>query len=325
MSSVHPFHRERRQGFTLLEVLLGLVLAAMILMAVAGAVYLHLHVLQFGREEVEQALLARSLLRQIGSDLHCAVSLPPEDQSALITVAANSTESSSGLGGTTKLSSLSSNSSSLSSNSTSSSSSDDSSDSSVVWTSGLLGSATCLQVDVSRMPRPSELPVGDSTSIIYPGGPPCDVKKVTYFLGGDASAALPNSTGSAALGVMASGSVGLCRCEQPCAVGAYATSQGSTTGRVDCLAPEVTGLEFSYYDGSEWVDEWDSADKKALPIAVEVAIAVAPPNQEQAGSGTPTTRIYRLLVHLPTAQVSTSDSTTTTSNNTTTTSGNNTQ
>ncbi len=304
-------HDARRSGFTLLEVLLALILAALVTMAVASAIHLHLHVLQFGRQEVEQAQLARALLRQIGQDLHYAVPLPPKNQSQLITIVANSTQSS-GAGGTNRPTAPST--SSTSSSPSSSTSSDESEATETTWTSGLLGSATCLQVDVSRLPRPAELPLGDSVD--YPNGVPCDVKTVTYFLGGDASATLPNSSSSSFLSVVAAAGVGLCRCEQGNAAAAYAAQQGSASApRVDCLAPEVVGLEFSYYDGSEWLDEWDSADKKALPIAVEVAVALAPVAQEEATAAAPTAaaRIYRLLVHLPAAQVSTSDTSSETS------------
>ena len=42
------------------------------------------------------------------------------------------------------------------------------------------------------------------------------------------------------------------------------------------LCRSVASLNFRYFDGSNWVDEWDStADANSLPLAVEVDIEIA--------------------------------------------------
>ena len=38
------------------------------------------------------------------------------------------------------------------------------------------------------------------------------------------------------------------------------------------LAEGIDGLNFRFYDGEEWVDEWDSESKKRLPKAIEVVL-----------------------------------------------------
>ena len=38
------------------------------------------------------------------------------------------------------------------------------------------------------------------------------------------------------------------------------------------LAERVIGLNFRYFDGKEWSDEWSAADRKKLPKAVEIQI-----------------------------------------------------
>jgi type II secretion system protein J len=49
-------------------------------------------------------------------------------------------------------------------------------------------------------------------------------------------------------------------------------------GKVSTLDPEVTKLEFEYFDvppgekGGDWVSDWDTSDKKYLPAAVKVRI-----------------------------------------------------
>ncbi len=41
--------------------------------------------------------------------------------------------------------------------------------------------------------------------------------------------------------------------------------------------PEVTHCTFRYFDGRDWLDEWDSLARKSLPAAVEVTLLLSPP------------------------------------------------
>jgi prepilin-type N-terminal cleavage/methylation domain-containing protein len=51
------------------------------------------------------------------------------------------------------------------------------------------------------------------------------------------------------------------------------------------LCRSVKSLNFRFYDGNDWVDEWDStADANSLPLAVEVEIAIAYDDSRAAGS-----------------------------------------
>jgi len=63
----------RRPGFTLLEIMLVLVITGILVAAIAAAINIHLRVSEVGRNEVEQAQLARVVLRRIGDDLRAAV------------------------------------------------------------------------------------------------------------------------------------------------------------------------------------------------------------------------------------------------------------
>ncbi len=47
------------------------------------------------------------------------------------------------------------------------------------------------------------------------------------------------------------------------------------------LAEGVDGLNFRYYDGEEWVDEWDSEARKGLPKAIEVVLLMSDPSQKR--------------------------------------------
>jgi len=52
-------------------------------------------------------------------------------------------------------------------------------------------------------------------------------------------------------------------------------------GRPLELAEGVDGLNFRYYDGEEWVDEWDSRIKKGLPKAIEVVLIMRDPRRKR--------------------------------------------
>lgn len=62
-----------RRGFTLLELMLVLVITGILIAAIAAAINIQLRVSEVGRSEVEQAQLARVLLRRIGDDLRGAM------------------------------------------------------------------------------------------------------------------------------------------------------------------------------------------------------------------------------------------------------------
>ncbi len=66
-------HKKQKHAFTLIEVILALGLSVLVLAAVAMAVNLHLRLLDSGRTRIEEAQLAREILRTIAQDLHNAV------------------------------------------------------------------------------------------------------------------------------------------------------------------------------------------------------------------------------------------------------------
>jgi general secretion pathway protein J len=47
------------------------------------------------------------------------------------------------------------------------------------------------------------------------------------------------------------------------------------------LAEGIDGLDFRYYDGEEWVDDWDSKAKGGLPKAIEVVLLVEDPTRKR--------------------------------------------
>jgi hypothetical protein len=140
---------------------------------------------------------------------------------------------------------------------------------------------------------------------------PSDVKTITYFVqNGNASGT--NVTDPFAYGPQAtSATSGLVRREVDRSVVLYAQTNGTSDALMrtgDLIAPEITSIQFQYFDGIEWLPEWDSTAMKSLPVAVEILIAVTPPKRLTSASSqlmpTPTAAaaqpiLYRLVVQLP--------------------------
>ena len=155
-----------------------------------------------------------------------------------------------------------------------------------------------------------------------------DVKTVLYFVAGNT-----NSSMAAASFVQVEGT-GLVRGEMDRATAIYATEHGgldSQTVRSELLAPEVAGIAFQYYNGTEWTDTWDSSQNGGLPTLVRVTLYIKPIKSQKtrpATSGNATNDAsneqplpYSLLVQLPMAQAGASTDNSDTEAQSSTTSG----
>ncbi len=267
----------RSHGFTLLEVLLALGLTALILVALGMAVDFHFRVLDAGRAHVEEAQLARVLLRRIADDLRAAV---------------HSTAS------------------------TPDTSTDDSetTETTVVHTTpGIYGDVYSIQVDVSRLPHPHQLQTlvsaipesVDPTSL-------SDVKTVSYFTAGSQSVGLSQLP----LSSLPERGLMRCEIDRAVAsYQAEQGGLSSTDLNAVLLAPEVVGLEFAYCDGTQWLDLWDTTQNGGLPVAVRVTLRITPNQTKRRGSQSQSfggltggasaqegALAYSLLVSIPAAQ-----------------------
>jgi type II secretory pathway component PulJ len=177
---------------------------------------------------------------------------------------------------------------------------------------GLFGNQYQLQVDVSRLPRIEEyqryLTADMATSVV---DIPSDVKTVTYFV-----QSLPPSGTTAPSEALEdlsdpNAGAGLVRRVLDRSVTLWAMNNGNYSGLQnsgEVIAPEVAAIEFQYFNGTEWVLEWDTEVEKQLPIAVLVVLAIRPPGSVPAadvpvGPLTPETagdlHLYRMLINLP--------------------------
>jgi hypothetical protein len=88
-----------RLGVTLLELILALSLTTIVMGLIALAINLNFRMFDTKRTHVEESQLARSLLRHMADDIRAAVQYAPPDLSGLETVAGNSQNANSMLGG----------------------------------------------------------------------------------------------------------------------------------------------------------------------------------------------------------------------------------
>lgn len=366
--------RPRRDGMTLLELILALALSVLVLGAVTMAIGLFLRTLDSRRSQVEETQIARAVLRMIADDLHGAIQQEKLDftqagnqassaGSALADAAsgaaggAGSTGTSGGTGsgasgsgasggstnsgGSTAGGQSSSgsgssggssgtgagaNTGSNSSGGAASGTPTDSGDASqnidqattVPPVPGIFGNQYQLQVDISRIPRIEELMMRQTSMDGSAVDVPSDMKTVAYYV--RTTEAQPGTGFSAATAGSALGKQlrrpGLVRRQMDRAVTMYASQSGRTTDlnkREQLVAPEVVGVEFRYFDGTQWLTSWDSIEQNRLPSAIEIIVAVQPGgeqfvNSPVAAAASPTDPaaqaplMFRQLVRLPAAR-----------------------
>lgn len=296
----------RHRGFTLIEVLLSLGLAALVLVALATAVDVHLRCLQIGRTHTEEAQLARALLLRIEDDLHNAAVINPVDSSNIASASPSNDDQADGMAPASGDADAMSDDSDTTSDDSTTTEEDE-------YPIGLYGESDWMQIDVRRIPRLDQydyetLPSGSELLPDVVSG----IKTVYYMLGEDTGMA---STGGEYRG-------GLIRREVDYALTRWAEDMGNLTSvnqELEPIAPEVTDIEFLYYDGSGWVDSWDSYEMGGLPLAVHVSLSIMPrdqfnrfidPDTDSYSLPDTDTFIYSLTIALPVAEGDTSSATT---------------
>ena len=224
-----------------------------------------------GREEMERSQLARALIRKFTMDVRSIAYVPPvvtEDDTATSSGLSGSLSSASQGSGTSGSSgsgaSGGSNSSSSSSNSSSTSSASSTSDSDVPSprSLGIRGNALRVEMHISRPRRDLEFSASVDGNKLQTHT--SDLRVVTYQLGASGSVA---------------NMAGLIRTEGDRLATLLVEEKGSTPtalSQQQALSPEVSTLQFRYFDGRTWYTSWDSEAAGRLPRAVEISIGFGP-------------------------------------------------
>ena len=305
-----PASRSRRSGLSLIEVLIALALSGLLLSSIYSAINMYFHFSTSGQEDVEKNQLARVLMLRIEQDLRSIV-YSPEDSSAAETddetPASGSTTAGGSTSGTTGGTTTGGSSTDTSSTSTKEKEATDPSDAFAGSASGLFGDMQTVVLHVSR-PRQDLLsaPQLNNQNAVSRTS---DLKTVSYFVAGNGSGGLQAAAAAHFASQNRSGnSKGLARMEGDRLALQLADKSGNTAavlGQTQMLAPEVSRVGFRYYDGTNWVIQWDSAKSGGLPRAVEVSLEISDasvdPNQsrfKKARKVSPP-RTYKSVIPLP--------------------------
>ena len=285
MNATNPVNAattNRRSGFTLIEVLLAMALLLVVLTGVYAGLETFRRVTTMGRDQTTEQQLARALRARMLTDLRSLRFAEPE-------VAADETPADETEGAD------------ASSSSSSESSGEEIAEPLPVPEVGIVGNAETLTIYAALPGRGMDYSTGVAGT---PAARVSDLRTVTWFLAGRG--------GSVATAVAGRDGTGLARSEGDTAAIAAAETTGDLPGLAAAavlLAPEVTGLQFRYFDGAGWVDSWDSALSGALPRAVEATLEInldGPPSA-YAGGGAMNDRapvLTRLLVCPPLSEPS---------------------
>lgn len=304
-----PIGGRSRRGFSLLEVILTMSMAVVLMGLIGWAFQFYTRDMNGAHLEIQQTQLASAIMQMIEDDLRATLHPEPIDMSALEAVL-------SAQGG----GNAASNDPALAAAGISDPAMTDpalavdtdlTTGTAILETPGLIGNQFQIQIDVSRLPRLEEYSQMLDQDAANIEDVPSDIKTVTYFVQapgigvtdpldtivGDTSAATNNElTG------------GLVRRVLDRAVTTYASqignlSQLAQTGQI--LAPEVSAIEFQYYDGVTWQLEWSSDEMVELPLAIRIDLSMlstsamatgASPGDENA------MRVFSHIVRLPMAK-----------------------
>ena len=306
--------RIRHRGLTLLELMLALTLTSLIMAIIAMSLDIYMRTLDRRQAIIEESQLARAILNQIASDLRSSVQYAdPDAEEALSGLEGIDVLGAAGDllggdllgGGDTSVGDILE---------------DDTATTDLATSTippavpGLYGNQYQLQVDISRLPRVEEYQRVMSLEENYAlTDIPSDVKTITYYV---QSLNTLDPDGADVLEDDVTMVSGLVRRRMDRAVATFAAENGNVDDLLnlgDVIAPEVVEIEFQYWDGLQWLLEWDSEINEGLPVAVEIRLYLRSTRSNQSTSLLSTftfenpdemdpqqgVSVYRLVVRLP--------------------------
>lgn len=261
-----------RSGLTLLELLIALGLGLLLIGSVGATLMIYLRTESTGRQRMERAQIVRSLYLRMAEDLRDATyieQITSQSESSEMSAAEETDQADleAEFGLPSDFEEYLSPAEAIG-----------------TQTNGLFGDSTSLVIYIKRPKRlppnvaaqqstadEEDFPLSDSTA-------GSGLRCVSWYLN-DTS-----SVGAMVDSIVLSdvdptemsdpdGSVGLCRLDHDSRE--LQTSDDVydlVSSNAQVLAPEVIDVQFRYFDGVDWVEEWDSALQERLPNAVEVTL-----------------------------------------------------
>ncbi len=313
----------RRSGFTLLELVLALSMSVVLMVLIGQALQFYMRDMNVRDMDIRQTQLAASIVQMIEDDLRSTLHTNPADTAPLEALFSSIGGGESDQGANASDEDLSA--AGIDSSIDPLDLGDDflsevdlSSGVSVLTTPGLIGNQGQIQIDVSRLPRLEEYValLDQNTNDI--DDIPSDIKTIAYFVQmpemiGGVQDDLSNATLEMGLEMGDNSSTGgLVRRSLDRAATVEAANTGSLTllnQTGDVIAPEVTSILFSYWDGVTWQPEWSSDAFEELPLAIQVQVTIAPEGGAAAADAgfsnalsTESMRTFSHIIRLPLAR-----------------------
>ena len=290
-------------GFTLIEVMVAVGTALLLLTAVYAAIDMHWRYENAGQLVMKRGQVARAVFARLSTDIRSVQFVPPDLETAELEDSEDA-EDTGDDEGADDLESASA------------------SDLSQVGSLGVIGTATRLTLHVSKPVPPRKFAVGDDEDVTFLES---EQRSVTWFLadfsGGElegmAAGRFSDDPAIIAAGLLDNqvdgAPLGLARADVDRLAGTIdnpSDSEGLMAESAEFLAPEVESLTFRYFDGVDWVDEWDSELQGAIPTAIEITLGFVPPDPDdplQAAAADAIPSTYRCVVALPVAEAAGAD------------------
>lgn len=266
-----------RAGFTLLELLIAIGLTSILMVALFSAMDIYFKLQLDSQEEITRQQISRALLRQMTRDIQSVVFVKKQAVDDEETAPTSPGTGSAASGGSTPAggSTQADGSNSLSSTGSTAQTTDgDTTAAMLKYTSGLVGSATDLLLYVSRPDR--TLSYVDAQSLTSTSERTGDLMMIRYLVA-DTSAGGLSSTIAKRFAGNKNGPIGLVRITgdlygMSTAVQAGEERDFTCVDQID--AEEVSQVAFSYFDGLNWQETWDSTTLNSLPVAIEIILTL---------------------------------------------------
>lgn len=306
---------QNRNGLSLIEVLLAMSLVAVIMGMLGIVMRSQMRMMDTRRTGIQEAQLARTVLRMISNDLKAAVNTVNESAGGETGVVS---DEEAGLTGTDDTAT------GTTSTATDTTSDDTSEaiDPLLQTSPGLYGNASEVRFDIVRSPRAQsfnelvEFATADELARPFSG-----FQSVAYLVGpspdnaGGIDAIVKQLGLSPASSSNQPATSGLIRQVMDQATRSYVLEFGDLTtldAYSQMIAPEVSALQFQYFDGTQWLPDWDSEQQGGLPVAVQIAVSISTIGVDDDGEsavrgitaiadGSSSDNVFRTTVFLPTS------------------------
>ncbi|MCA9063254.1 MAG: prepilin-type N-terminal cleavage/methylation domain-containing protein [Planctomycetaceae bacterium] len=272
----------RRSAFTLFELLLAIVLSSLLMAAVYSAFSTYITLSTDSYEDVLRTQIARTILRQMSRDIQSVVFIEQDttdDEDSDDSTTDNSATADVGA-------------------------------SMLLYTDGLVGNANELLLYVSRPDRDlNYISQQELTSTADRTG---DLVLIRYMIANSATGGVSKDIVQQEASASFKGSYGLVRMTGDLyglATAIDSSEEQDQLAAAKVLAQEVSQVEFSYFDGTAWQEEWDSTALNMMPLAVRITLTLRTPEPDDPSDLTPAQRrdaspdtTHSLVVNCPLAK-----------------------